>query len=123
MTSETFKPELLRRIGEVVKVGDDLPTLSHKSANLILGIDQHGMDVKTPEAAQKGTPRRVPAALFNLAWDELCRTGQVSRPILIDRVGAGRAKRTSAVLAVLERLPEVGLVRTAPTIILEQIKA
>ena len=75
------------------------------------------MEVKTLEAARQGKTRLVPARLFNAAWDELQRTGQVSRGALIELLGATSAKRGSAVLSVLARFSEVSVTQTQPIVL------
>ena len=115
--SEDFYPGLYRRICQVVSAGDRLPTLSTGSANIVGVLDQSGMEVKTLEAARQGKTRLVPARLFNAAWDELQRTGQVSRGALIELLGATSAKRGSAVLSVLARFSEVSVTQTQPIVL------
>lgn len=114
---EIFYPELYRRVRGVVSEGGRLPTLSTGSENVVGTFDRLGMEVKTPEAARQGKTRRVPAHLFNAAWDELHRSGQVSRRALIELLGATPAKRSSAVLSVLARFPEVSVAETHPILL------
>ncbi len=114
---QEFEPELYKRIRQVVSEGDILRTLSTGSENVVGVFDRSGIEVKTPEAARERKTRRVPANLFNAAWDELHRSGQVSRRALTELLGTTAAKRSSAVLSVLARFSEVSVVETHPILL------
>jgi hypothetical protein len=57
---------------------------------------------------RRGTPEAVPAWMFNLAWDHLKAHGALTNTTLLDIL---RVHRSSAVFAILGRLPPVEAVQ------------
>lgn len=114
---EPFDPDLLARIRSVVSEGDVVATLSHGKLNVIGRIDEAGIEVTTERSAQQGRTRVVPAWMFNHVWAQLLAHGRVDRDFA-DRLAPGRkVKRSSAVFAILERLPEVTVVQSRPLVL------
>ena len=59
----------------------------------------------------------VPAWMFNHVWAELNAHGRADRDY-VDRLAPGRKiKRSSAVLAIFERLPEVTIIQQRPLVL------
>ncbi len=115
--AEAFDPDLLARIRRVLSEGDVVPTLSHGNPNVIGRIDDTGIEVTTERSAQQGRTRVVPAWMFNHVWAQLHAHGRVDRDFA-DRLAPGRkVKRSSAVFAILERLPEVSVIQQRPLVL------
>jgi hypothetical protein len=118
MGAEEFDADLLARLRSVVGPGDVIPTLSRGNPNRIEAIHELGVDVTTQHSLETaGGSSLVPAWMFNDVWDELRRRGSVDRDHM-DRLRTTRKiKRSSAVFAILERLPEVTVVARRPLVI------
>lgn len=115
--SETFDPELLARLRTVLDEGDVVPTLGQGRPNVIGRISDAGIEVATEKSAQEGKTRLVPAWMFNHVWTQLLTHGRVDRDFA-DRFAPGRkVKRSSAVFAILERLPEVSVIQDRPLVL------
>ena len=109
---EHFDEGLLVRIRQVLNEGDIVTTLSNGRPNIIGRIDDLGIEVTTERSATQGGPLTVPAWMFNLVWQELNCHGRVERDAVAKTV-----KRASAVLAILERLPEITVEARRPLVL------
>lgn len=114
-STEEFDPDLLHRIRAVVQEGDVVHTLERRMPNVIERIAPEGILVTTQRSeANVGGPSLVPAWMFNFVWDLLHERERVERDH-VDRATRGaKVKRSSAVFAILERLPEVHIVQRRP---------
>lgn len=114
----TFDPDLLVRLRSVVGSGDVVNTLSYGRPNVIGRIDETGIEVTTAHSQETaGGSRVVPAWMFNHVWNELLAHHRVDRDFM-DRLAPGpKIKRSSAVFAILERLPEVIVLQQRPLIL------
>lgn len=117
-STETFDRDLLARITAVLHPGDVVSTLEQGRPNRIGRIDEHGIEVTTGHSASTvGGARLVPAWMFNHVWNDLNTRRRVERDY-VDRLAPGRKiKRSSAVFAILERLPDVSVVQRRPLVL------
>lgn len=103
-------PDLFERLTKVVHSGDVVYTLAQRRPNTITDVSREGVYVETDRSRTASSgPQLVPGWMFNYAWQELQRTGRLTNEQLI-----ALAKRSSAVCAILARLPEVEVTSTQP---------
>ncbi len=116
--TELFDPDLLSRIRNVVSEGDVVDMLGRARPNEINTIDVDGVEVTTEHSLTSvGGSSLVPAWMFNYVWNEMRTRGRVERDY-VDRLAPGRkVKRSSAVFAILERIPEVSVVEHRPLVL------
>lgn len=108
--AESIEPELYERLSAVMKPGDVVLTLSHGKPNTIQQLTQEGVLLETDASVAKGIGSQlVPGWMFNVAWRELVSTGRLTARELVKL-----AHRSSAVCALLARLPEVEVVSSSP---------
>ena len=109
-------PELLAALQAAVATSDVFYTLGRTpAANVVSDVSEVGFLVQTAAAEKKGTPpQRVPAWMLQVAWDHLTQAGQLTNQQLLSEL---RVMRSSAVCAVLARLPGV-MVEPGPGIVL-----
>lgn len=106
-----WSEDLQERIERVVSVGDVILTLSNSQPNRIDTISRDGVIIETTKSSREGRAQLVPGWMFQVAWDELIEHGQLTnRHLLYDL----NVKRSSAVCAVLARLPEVTVASERP---------
>lgn len=73
-------------------------------ANRIAHVSREGVLVETERSKSRGGGELVPAWMFNLAWSYLRTHGTLSNTVLLNEL---RVHRSSAVCAILARLPGV----------------
>lgn len=117
---EEFEPLLKELIAEAVReTGGLFHTLgANPRPNYVTELTATGVYMRTESSEAKGLlPQFIPAWMLGLAWDYLRAHGQLSNAFLLAKEGLN-VKRSSAVCAILARLPGVG-VRLGTGIVLE----
>lgn len=102
---ETFPADLLRALEREVRRNPRFETLGQRpAANFVRELVPTGLWVETARSAREGGPVEIPAWMFNLAWEHLRTHGTLSNVVLLNQL---RVHRSSAVCAILARLPQV----------------
>lgn len=103
---ETFDDALFAALCAEVQRNPVFLTLGRAPAkNVVLQLTEHEAVVETAKSAREGPGgQSIPAWMFNLAWVRLKRFGELSNDTLLNDL---RVMRSSAVLAILARLPGV----------------
>lgn len=103
---ETFADDLWPALAKAVKTTPVFQTLgSRPQRNVVVDLNRDGLFVETERSrTQTGGAAPIPAWMFNLAWDYLRTHGELSNKILLNDL---RVHRSSAVCAILARLPGV----------------
>ncbi len=112
---ETFAPELYAALVAALDANQGLfHTLGAvPKPNRIVETTPAGLYVETESSKEKGNPPQlIPAWMFTLAWDYLRTHGQLSNRYLLATDGLN-VKRSSAVCAILSKLPGVTAVTSA----------
>lgn len=106
--TETLDAELLALLEAAVARDRIFRTLGSRPApNTVVGVDPTGVWIETERTATQGKPAQlVPAWMVQLAWDHLRLTGELTNAYLLADDGLN-VKRSSAVCALLARLPGV----------------
>ena len=82
-------------------------TLKDRRPNLVVDTAAGGLWIETDSSRTKGNPAHlVPAWMIQLAWDHLQLHGELTNQYLLSTDGLN-VKRSSAVCAVLARLPGI----------------
>jgi hypothetical protein len=111
---EELDAVLLDKLRKAVPPGSVVPTLTGDRPNTVTDVSPQGLYVETNRSRAKGTaPRLVPAWMLQLAWDYLRARGTLTNRYLLATDGLN-VKRSSAVCAVLARLPEVEVTCVRP---------
>ena len=80
-------------------------TLSQRRPNRVVRVGRDGLDVETERSrGRTGGAEPIPAWMFNLAWERLHAHGVLTNAELLNEL---RVHRSSAVCAILARLPGV----------------
>ena len=110
---ERFHSDLYKLIKREVAREPVFMTLGSKpKENRVVELTPTEMYIATARSMQSGTGAEpVPAWMINLAWDYLRQHGSLSNPYLLNEL---RVHRSSAVLAVLARLPLIEQVGRSP---------
>ena len=91
-----------------------MTTLSDNRPNLVTALTPQGLYIETGRSRSKGSqPQLVPAWMVQLAWDYLQLHRALTNRFLLATEGLN-VKRSSAVCAVLARLPEVEVASLRP---------
>lgn len=99
--------KLEQAVGQVV-------TLSNGKPNRIERVDSSGVLMSTEASEAKGSGAQlVPAWMLNVAWRHLRSTGSLTNRYLLSSDGLN-VKRSSAVCALLARMPGVEVVSSRP---------
>jgi hypothetical protein len=103
---DELEPVLLAGIEQARRRDPVFRTLGARPApNLVTEVNRSGVFVETERTKAEGRPPQlVPAWMFNLAWDALRARGTLSNKELLTEL---RVHRSSAVCAILSRLPGV----------------
>jgi HKD family nuclease len=111
---EGFAPELLQAIELEVIRDPVFLTLARREVNHVVAVEPTGLWVETAASQRKKQPPQlVPAWMFQLAWDYLAANGVLTNRYLLATDGLN-VKRSSAVMAILARLPGVEATDTRP---------
>ena len=107
---DAIVPDLLERLTAVLRSGDVVYTLAQHRPNTITDIASEGVYVETDRSRKAGSGAQlVPGWMFNYAWHVLRQSGRLTNDQLV-----ALAKRSSAVCAILARIPEIEVVSTRP---------
>jgi len=106
LAEEEFEPELFAALHAEVERDPVFMTLGGSPRkNRVVMLTRTAAYVETERSrANVGGPQPIPAWMFNLAWDRLRTHRTLSNAELLDEL---RVHRSSAVCAVLARLPGV----------------
>ncbi len=106
LRKETFSPVLYDLIEAEVQKDPVFMTLGRSpKPNRVVAMSPEGVFVETETTKRDHkTPQLVPAWMFDLAWDYLMVHGALSNRMLLGQL---RVHRSSAVCAILARLPEI----------------
>lgn len=107
----TFEATLLACLqAEVARESVFLTLGRTPKPNRVVEVTPHGLYVETESSRAKGNPAQlIPAWMLSLAWDYLRRHGALTNKYLLASDGLS-VKRSSAVCAILSRLPGVEVV-------------
>lgn len=108
-----FNPALLSQIKAEVQKNNEFRTLgSSPKPNWITQVTESAIYVETERTREGGTgPQAVPAWMFELAFETLEARGELSNSELLNEL---RVHRSSAVCAILSRLPRVSVASRNP---------
>jgi hypothetical protein len=113
-TPEEFDRNLLAAIQAEVDRDPVFTTLATGRPNLVRDVTPAGLWVETEASAAKGRPAQlIPAWMFQLALDHLDAHGSLTNAYLLASEGLN-VKRSSAVCAILSRLPGVEVASRRP---------
>lgn len=103
---EPFEPELYQAITAEVRRSPTFMTLGPKPRpNRVVELTPVEAHVETERSRERaGGSEVIPAWMFNLAWERLRTHGMLSNSVLLNDL---RVHRSSAVCAILARLPHV----------------
>lgn len=106
VAEEPFDPSLYAALAAEVRRSPVFETLGpHPRRNRVVELTPVEVLVETERSRERtGGAERIPAWMFNLAWDRLRTHGTLSNPVLLKDL---RVHRSSAVCAMLARLPHV----------------
>lgn len=113
-TSEEFDRDLLAVIRAEVDRDPAFTTIATGRPNRVRDVTPAGIWVETEASVAKGRPAQlIPAWMFQLAVDHLDAHGRLSNAYLLASEGLN-VKRSSAVCAILSRLPGVEVTSRRP---------
>ncbi len=106
VAEETFEPQLYGLLRSEVKRDPVFLTLGPSARrNRVADLSPVEIHIETERSrSRSGGPVRVPAWMFNLAWERLRTHGSLTNSELLNDL---RVHRSSAVCAILARLPPV----------------
>ncbi|QXC60740.1 hypothetical protein KSP35_20840 [Aquihabitans sp. G128] len=111
---EVLQGELLDLLRAVQASTPVITTIADGRPNWIVGVDERGVRVETEASREKGTGDQLVAAwMLQVAWDHLRTHGSLQNRYLVATSGLS-VKRSSAVCALLARLPGVTVASTRP---------
>lgn len=107
---ETLDPQLHALIAAEWRRDPVFRTLGPSpKPNLVIDVTPSAVYVETERSRrERGGATEIPAWMFNLAWDHLRTHGSLSNRTLLNDL---RVHRSSAVCAILARVPGVGVAR------------
>ena len=113
---EEFDPELYRALVVEIARNPVFMTLGRSPRpNRVVDWSRVGVQVETERSRGRGRgTEEIPAWMFNLAWDRLRTHGQLSNTVLLNDL---RVHRSSAVCAMLARVPGVELGSALPIVL------
>lgn len=116
---EPFSQPLFTMIAAAARQDAVFRTLGPRpQPNVVTAVTKDGVYVETAQSKLKGSPPQlIPAWMFELAYEALTQRGELSNSYLLATDGLN-VKRSSAVCAILARLPGVR-VRPGVPIVLE----
>lgn len=102
---EAFEPDLYAAASAEVRRNPVFQTLGPSPRlNRVVELTPVEVHVETERSRSRGGAEPIPAWMFNLAWDRLRTHGTLSNAELLNDL---RVHRSSAVCAILARLPQV----------------
>ena len=112
---EVIVPELLAALSEAQRRDPVFPTLSDAKPNRVVALTPSYLLVETEESTRKRTgPQPVDAWMLNLAWEYLRTRGELRNTVLLNEL---RVHRSSAVCAMLARVPGVEIASRSPIVL------
>ena len=107
MAESVLSDWLLAALRAAIPEGSTIPTLAEGNPNRVTAIEPEGVWVETIRSETAGTGAQlVEAWMIQAAWDHLERHGTITNSLVLNEMNI---KRSSAVCALLARLPEVRL--------------
>lgn len=117
--AEKLSEHLYASLRAAIEDGSTVATIANGRPNLVTEIGYEGAWIITEKSEAEGKgPQLVPAWMIQAAWDHLARTGSITNEYLLSSDGLN-VKRSSAVCALLARLPDVRVTSTRSPIRLE----
>lgn len=114
---EVFPTTLYTALVRAVAEDPTFLTLARGRRNLVTEVARDGLWIQTDRTVQKGHDAEfVPAWMLTLAWEYLLAHGQLTNAHLLATDGLN-VKRSSAVCAILGRLPGVQVASRQPVIL------
>lgn len=102
---DELAPDLLAAIEAAARVSPVFTTLRSRAPNRVTEVTASEVHVETARSSRRrGRAEPIPAWMFNLAWDSLHARGELTNATLLKEL---RVHRSSAVCAILARLPGV----------------
>jgi hypothetical protein len=113
-TDEVFPSALYTALQREIARDPVFLTVTHRRRNLVTDLVRDGLWIETDASLAKGrTAQFVPAWMLTLAWEYLLAHGTLTNRHLLATDGLN-VKRSSAVCAVLDRLPGIAVAFTRP---------
>jgi len=114
MSDDRLADDLLEAIKQVKRDTPVIPTLANGKPNRIDRVSPEGVWITTESSKAKGSGSQlVPAWMLNTAWAHLQATGGLTNRYALASDGLN-IKRSSAVCALLAKLPGVAVVSSRP---------
>ncbi len=101
---ETIEPALYDLLRAAHRESPVFLTLGKAAENVVREVTPSALYVDTERSRARGKTEPIPAWMLNLAWEVLEARGTLDNGMLLDKL---RVHRSSAVLAILARLPGV----------------
>ena len=112
---ETIAPELLAALSDAQRRDPVFPTLSDRKPNRVVEVTPSHVLVETERSVSERTgPQPVDAWMLNLAWEYLRTRGELRNTVLLNEL---RVHRSSAVCAMLARVPGVEAASRSPIVL------
>lgn len=114
MTALVLETQLLEYLEQLRSDTPIITTLSNGNPNRIVSVSESGVLIETEASKRKGKePQLVEAWMINAAWDHLRSAGSLTNRHLLAPDGLN-VKRSSAVCALLARMPGVSVASSRP---------
>jgi hypothetical protein len=112
---ETIEARLLAAISQEQRVDPVFTTVADGKPNRVVAVTPSEVLVETERTRRlrKG-PQSVPAWMLNIAWEWLTKRGELANTVLLNEL---RVHRSSAVCAMLARVPGVRVVSRSPIVL------
>ena len=109
-----LRGDLRRMLEELQRRSPVITTIANGNPNRIVTVDGQGVWISTDASDSKGAgPQLVPAWMLHTAWEHLTATRSLTNRYLLAPAGLN-VKRSSAVCALLARLPGVEVAVSRP---------
>lgn len=114
MNPAVLDPELFALLEELHATSPVITTIANGRSNRIVGVGHDGVWIETEASLAKDSgPQLVPAWMIQVAWNHLRAEGSLENTYLLATAGLN-VKRSSAVCALLARLPGVHVESSRP---------
>jgi len=112
---ETITPELFAALVREYEADPVFKTITHGKPDHVVDVRRSGVLVATERTLRRRTgPQNLDAWMLNLAWDWLRSRGELANRVLEEEL---RVHRSSAVCAVLARVPGVVVASRSPIVL------
>jgi HKD family nuclease len=109
---ETIAPELLAALSAAQRHDPVFLTIADRKPNRVVELTPSYVLIETEKTVREKTgPQPVDAWMLNLAWDYLRTRGELQNTVLLNEL---RVQRSSAVCAMLARVPGVEVTSRSP---------